>query len=102
MQQRQLAVKIYKFVQTLNFLLKAKSFRPRFIPGYIIHESAVWSDVHKSWFFLPRRASREVYDEVKDEQRATNILFKCSEDFKNIKVTKIGKKNFQKLVNAPT
>lgn len=26
-------------------------------PGYIIHESASWSDVHQKWFFLPRRAS---------------------------------------------
>jgi soluble calcium-activated nucleotidase 1 len=23
-------------------------------PGYMIHESAHWSDVHRKWFFLPR------------------------------------------------
>lgn len=28
-------------------------------PGYMIHESAVWSDIHQKWFFLPRRCSRE-------------------------------------------
>ena len=28
-------------------------------PGYIVHESACWSDVHEKWFFLPRRASKE-------------------------------------------
>lgn len=28
-------------------------------PGYMIHESGVWSSVHKKWFFLPRRCSKE-------------------------------------------
>lgn len=23
-------------------------------PGYMIHESAQWSDVHQKWFFMPR------------------------------------------------
>lgn len=59
-------------------------------PGYIIHESAAWSDVHNSWFFLPRRASREQYNDVVDEERGTNILFKCSEDFSRISHIRIG------------
>ena len=28
-------------------------------PGYIIHEAVVWSNVHRRWYFLPRRASHE-------------------------------------------
>lgn len=28
-------------------------------PGYMKHESGVWSDIHKKWFFLPRRCSHE-------------------------------------------
>lgn len=28
-------------------------------PGYMIHESGVWSSVQKKWYFLPRRCSRE-------------------------------------------
>lgn len=28
-------------------------------PGYMIHESGMWSDHHKKWFFLPRRCSKE-------------------------------------------
>lgn len=28
-------------------------------PGYMIHESGAWSDIHKKWFFLPRRCSKE-------------------------------------------
>lgn len=28
-------------------------------PGYMIHESGMWSKVHRKWFFLPRRCSKE-------------------------------------------
>ena len=38
-------------------------------PGYMIHEAVQWSEKHKKWFFLPRRASHEVYNEVDDEHR---------------------------------
>ena len=58
-------------------------------PGYVIHESAAWSDVHNKsgsahlyytasrmarWFFLPRRASKHKYDDVEDEKRSTNHM----------------------------
>lgn len=59
-------------------------------PGYMIHESGVWSQIHKRWFFLPRRASTEKYEEKPDERRATNLLLSCSEDFGDIRVSKIG------------
>lgn len=64
--------------------------------GYIIHESGVWSDVHQKWFFLPRRASRESYDENEDEKRATNILVSANEDFSKIDFKYIGKKQLTK------
>ncbi|XP_076807969.1 soluble calcium-activated nucleotidase 1-like isoform X2 [Clavelina lepadiformis] len=82
------AVTHLDWVPKYTAMQRASGYEP---PGYIIHESAVWSDVHKSWFFLPRRASHEQYDEDLDELRATNILFQCSEDFSHIKVTRIGK-----------
>ncbi|XP_061087324.1 soluble calcium-activated nucleotidase 1-like isoform X1 [Conger conger] len=50
-------------------------------PGYLLHEAAVWSDVWRRWFFLPRRVSSERYDEVADEQRGSNLLLSCSPDF---------------------
>lgn len=28
-------------------------------PGYMIHESGVWSSENRKWYFLPRRCSRE-------------------------------------------
>ena len=56
----------------------------------MIHESGVWSDVHEKWFFLPRRASTETYDETSDERRATNLLFTTDEDFKHIDMRRFG------------
>jgi len=41
---------------TYKKMLAAAGIEP---PGYIIHESACWSDIHQKWFFLPRRASKE-------------------------------------------
>lgn len=59
-------------------------------PGYVIHESACWSKVHKRWFFLPRRASKESYDDVEDEHRATNLIISADESFSDISVSHIG------------
>ena len=42
--------------------------------GYLIHESGAWSDIHRKWFFLPRRASTKTYEEEADERRATNLM----------------------------
>lgn len=65
-------------------------------PGYIIHESGVWSDVHQKWFFLPRRASQESYEEIADERRATNILVSADEHFAKVDFKYIGKKQMTK------
>ncbi|KAF7667975.1 hypothetical protein LDENG_00038550 [Lucifuga dentata] len=59
-------------------------------PGYLIHESAAWSDTLQRWFFLPRRASKERYEETADERRATNLVLSCSPDFKDIVVSRVG------------
>ena len=56
----------------------------------MIHESGAWSDVHEKWFFLPRRASTDTYDENTDEQRATNLLFTTDEHFKHIDMQRFG------------
>ncbi|KAL1116325.1 hypothetical protein AAG570_005820 [Ranatra chinensis] len=59
-------------------------------PGYMLHESGVWSDVHRRWFFLPRRMSKLNYDENEDERRGTNVLLTADEDFRDIKVVYVG------------
>ncbi|CAI4223471.1 unnamed protein product [Auanema sp. JU1783] len=59
-------------------------------PGYMIHEAVQWSSVHNKWFFLPRRASKETYDETADESRGANVLIEADASFKNFKAHYIG------------
>ncbi|XP_052124924.1 soluble calcium-activated nucleotidase 1 isoform X2 [Frankliniella occidentalis] len=59
-------------------------------PGYMIHESAVWSNIHKKWFFLPRKMSKEIYHEDKDPYHGTNLLLTTDENFSNIDVVSVG------------
>lgn len=59
-------------------------------PGYMIHESGVWSVIHKKWFFLPRRMSKEQYHEDKDPYHGTNLILTSDENFSNVEVTKVG------------
>lgn len=59
-------------------------------PGYMIHESGMWSSLHRKWYFLPRRCSTEKYNETKDEHNGCNVLISAEENFSNIKVTTLG------------
>ncbi|XP_070596259.1 soluble calcium-activated nucleotidase 1 isoform X1 [Erythrolamprus reginae] len=59
-------------------------------PGYLIHESASWSERLQRWFFLPRRASHGRYNEQEDEHRGTNLLLSATPDFTDISVSHIG------------
>ncbi|CAB0028576.1 unnamed protein product [Trichogramma brassicae] len=59
-------------------------------PGYMIHESGAWSNIHRKWFFLPRRCSKEQYNETKDESMSCNVLISADETFVNVQVTYIG------------
>ena len=61
--------------------------------GYLIHESAAWSERLQRWFFLPRRASHEHYEEAADEQRAANLLLSCPADFGSFTVRHVGPLN---------
>ncbi len=56
----------------------------------MIHESGLWSNIHKKWVFLPRRASTETYTEQADERRATNILYTSDENFEDIAMRRVG------------
>ncbi|XP_068574524.1 soluble calcium-activated nucleotidase 1 isoform X2 [Cebidichthys violaceus] len=75
------------WVPTYNALKAAAGIQP---PGYLIHESAAWSDALQRWFFLPRRGSKERYEEKADERRGTNIALSCSSDFRDIVVSRVG------------
>jgi soluble calcium-activated nucleotidase 1 len=59
-------------------------------PGYMIFESCSWNNREKKWYFLPRRASKELYDETLDEKRATNLMIVADEKFEEISMQPIG------------
>lgn len=58
-------------------------------PGYMIHESGLWSSVHQKWFFLPRRCSTEPYNESLDEHRGCSVLLSADAEMQDISVIKI-------------
>lgn len=83
-------------IQHENWVPKYKSLKSAAgiePPGYLIHESAAWSDTLQRWFFLPRRASKERYEETADERRGTNLVLTCSPDFKDIVASQVGPLN---------
>ncbi|XP_077384050.1 soluble calcium-activated nucleotidase 1 [Festucalex cinctus] len=75
------------WVPMYKSLKEAAGIQP---PGYLIHESAAWSDTLQRWFFLPRRASSERYEETADERRGTNLVLSCSPDFADITASRVG------------
>lgn len=72
-----------------NYLSLRKMANIEF-PGYMIHEAAVWSDVHQQWFFLPRRASEKSYNDKEDEKKGTNFLLRANEDFSEVTLNTVG------------
>lgn len=72
-----------------NYLSLRKTAEIEF-PGYMIHEASVWSDVHQQWFFLPRRASPNIYNDKEDEKKGTNLLLRANEDFSQTTLSTVG------------
>merc|ERR1719402_826192 len=58
--------------------------------GYMIHEAVGWSNEMERWVFLPRRMSNERYNDVIDEKKGTNVMITADDDFRDIKVSKVG------------
>jgi soluble calcium-activated nucleotidase 1 len=55
-------------------------------PGYVIHESGGWSSHWRKWMFLPRRSSKEQYNEKTDEKKGSNFMLLVDEDFTKVDV----------------
>ncbi|KAK8790034.1 hypothetical protein WA158_006814 [Blastocystis sp. Blastoise] len=58
-------------------------------PGYMIHEAINWSKIHHKWFILPRRVSKDAYDENTDERMGHNTLIICTEKFEQCDVKNV-------------
>ncbi|XP_057342194.1 soluble calcium-activated nucleotidase 1 isoform X4 [Microplitis mediator] len=79
-------------VKSINWIENYKKLRRSInieFPGYMIHESGVWSDIHKCWFFIPRRCSVNQYNETEDEKMSCNVLLKADENFSHVQVTQL-------------
>ncbi|XP_053607423.1 apyrase [Plodia interpunctella] len=82
-------------VQHLSWVNQYKSIRSSIgiqWPGYMIHESGVWSSVTQKWHFLPRRCSHDAYNETLDEVRGCNYLITADSEFKTIQAFEITKR----------
>ncbi|XP_017037931.1 apyrase [Drosophila kikkawai] len=62
-------------------------------PGYMIHESGAWSEEKQRWFFLPRRCSKDKYNETKDEHMGCNVLVSADEKFSQIETVRLDPEN---------
>jgi soluble calcium-activated nucleotidase 1 len=58
-------------------------------PGYLIHEAVNWSPHLRKWIFMPRRISKEKYDDVLDEKRGSNKVVLIDEKFTSHEVVKV-------------
>lgn len=59
-------------------------------PGYLLHEAVRWNAALRRWFFLPRRVSKEAYNEVLDEERGSNLILSTDEFWGDIRASYIG------------
>lgn len=58
-------------------------------PGYLFHEAAAWNPALQRWVFVPRRASKELYNSELDEVRGTNLIIVADASFTDIQVHKV-------------
>ncbi|CAF4824225.1 unnamed protein product [Pieris macdunnoughi] len=88
------AINIHGEVQHLNWVHQYKTIR-RSIgiewPGYMIHESGMWSEINNKWYFLPRRCSQQPYNESRDEVMGCNYLITADNNFNSCKAKQITK-----------
>jgi len=59
-------------------------------PGYLIHEAVRFNPVNRRWYFLPRRASFDAYNDALDEKRGSDLVITTDEYHQDIKDFHIG------------
>eukprot|EP01138_Halocafeteria_seosinensis_P006723 gb/GECG01006875.1/.p1 GENE.gb/GECG01006875.1/~~gb/GECG01006875.1/.p1 ORF type:complete len:407 (+),score=57.47 gb/GECG01006875.1/:1-1221(+) len=59
-------------------------------PAYLLHETAIWSNEMRKWVFLPRRMSKEAYDDKVDEKKGANTVILANEDFTDLQSFRVG------------
>lgn len=90
------AITVHGEIYHLNWANNFKALRSSIgieWPGYMIHESGVWSSEARRWFFLPRRCSKDRYNETRDEHMGCNYLITADESFHSIKPIELKRAN---------
>ncbi|XP_055605957.1 apyrase-like [Uranotaenia lowii] len=90
------AITVHGEVYHLNWESNFKALRSAIgieWPGYMIHESGVWSNEYRRWFFLPRRCSKDRYNETRDEHNGCNYLLLADESFHSVKPVELKRTN---------
>lgn len=59
-------------------------------PAYLLHEAVTWSPYHRQWFVLPRRISKDAYDETLDERKGANTIIQAAPDFSTLTHSTVG------------
>ncbi|XP_008486149.1 apyrase-like [Diaphorina citri] len=59
--------------------------------GYLTHEAVCWSEMHKKWFFLPRKCSYEAYSADTYDRKGSNILISTDDYFQTFHKVRVGK-----------
>ena len=54
-------------------------------PGYLVHEAIHWSEHQRRWLILPRRVSKDAYDDALDESKGSNVLLVATDNFSQVK-----------------
>eukprot|EP01102_Stenamoeba_stenopodia_P008311 TRINITY_DN2380_c0_g2_i1.p1 TRINITY_DN2380_c0_g2~~TRINITY_DN2380_c0_g2_i1.p1 ORF type:complete len:256 (+),score=52.99 TRINITY_DN2380_c0_g2_i1:61-768(+) len=62
-------------------------------PGYMLHEAVNFNPMDRRWYFLPRRVSKEAYNDVEDERRGSNLLLSTDVNMKDLKISQLGPLN---------
>ena len=89
------------WTEQFNFVRKALGCQS---PGYLIHEAIRWSPHMRKWVFMPRRVSKEAYDDEKDEKRGSNkvvIVGVFISDMNKIELTRVQRQLFMKTQYRP-
>ena len=62
-------------------------------PGYVMYETVLWSEIHKTWYFMPRQISHENYTEERHPYACSNLMIYANENFTDIRSIPIGEYN---------
>jgi soluble calcium-activated nucleotidase 1 len=55
----------------------------------VTHEAAGWSKALQKWIFMPRKISKEKFEEYEDAKKGSNIVLLADEDFVRVQVSSL-------------